>query len=178
MRRVSLKQVLVVPNVELPETEVYWSHHGLDRAGFAGRHEQLALLEADRAEVRSSRRGRFGLVRGRRQVGKSRLVEEFIDRSGAPSVFFTATKGRSAALELNEFTRLMRHPSIDVDHALADTTFGSWDAAPSALARTMKVPTVVVVDEIPYLFAGARADAETVPRFAVGDIDRSSVDRR
>ena len=70
-------------------------------------------------------------------------------------MFFTATKGREAALELNEFTQLMRHPSIDVDHALADTTFGSWDAALSALARTMKVPTVVVVDEIPYLVAGA-----------------------
>ncbi len=127
----------------------------MDRSGFAGRLEQLALLEADLAEVRSTRRGRFVLVRGRRQVGKSRLIEEFIDRSGAPSVFFTATKGREASTELNEFTQLMRHPSIDGDQVLADTTFGSWDAALSALARTVQEPTVVVVDEIPYLFAGA-----------------------
>ena len=127
----------------------------MDRSGFAGRLEQLALLEADLAEVRSTRRGRFVLVRGRRQVGKSRLIEEFIDRSGAPSVFFTATKGREASTELNEFMQLMRQPSIDGDQVLADTTFGSWDAALSALARTVQEPTVVVVDEIPYLFAGA-----------------------
>jgi uncharacterized protein len=127
----------------------------MDRVGFAGRHEQLGLLEADLAEVRSSGRGRFVLVRGRRQVGKSRLIEEFIDRGGAPSVFFTATKGRDGSAELNEFTQLIRHSSIDADQALADTMFGSWDAALSALARTVKVPTVVVVDEVPYLFAGA-----------------------
>ncbi len=126
----------------------------MDRAGFSGRHEQIALLEVDLAEVRSSGRGRFVLVRGRRQVGKSRLVEEFIDRSGAPAVFFTATKGREGSSELNEFTQLVRHPSIDADQELADTTFGSWDSALSALARTVKEPTVVVVDELPYLFAG------------------------
>lgn len=113
------------------------------------------MLETDLAEVRSARRGRFVLVRGRRQVGKSRLVEEFIDRSGAPSVFFTATKGRDSAAELNEFTELVRYLATDGDQALAGTTFVSWDAALSALARTVKEPTVVVVDEIPYLFAGA-----------------------
>ncbi len=127
----------------------------MDHVGFAGRHEQLALLEADLAEVRSSGRGRFVLVRGRRQVGKSRLIEEFIDRRGVPAVFFTATKGREASAELNEFTQLIRHPSIDADQYLGDTTFGSWDAALSALARMVKEPTVVVVDEVPYLFAGA-----------------------
>ena len=127
----------------------------MDRGAFAGRHDQLRLFEADLAEVRSSGRGRFVLVRGRRQVGKSRLVEEFIDRSGVPAVFFTATKGREGSAELNEFTQLIRHPSVDVDQALADTMFGSWDAALGALARAVKVPTVVVVDEVPYLFAGA-----------------------
>ena len=145
--------------LELPLLEAWGKVLGMDRVGFSGRLVQLALLEADLAEVRISGRGRFVLVRGRRQVGKSRLIEEFIDRSGVPSVFFTATKGRESSAELNEFTQLMRHPSIDPDQALADTTFGSWDAAMSALARTVKEPTVVVVDEIPYLFAGA-ADVE------------------
>ena len=127
----------------------------MDRVAFAGRHDQLRLLDADLAEVRSWGRGRFVLVRGLRQVGKSRLIEEFIDRSGVPAVFFTATKGREGSAELDEFTQLIRNPSVDVDQALADTMFGSWDAALSALARTVKVPTVVVVDEVPYLFAGA-----------------------
>lgn len=127
----------------------------MNRSDFAGRDEQLALLRADLAEVGSSGRGRFALVRGRRQVGKSRLIEEFIERSDAPSIFFTATKGRSSELELKEFTELMKHPSIDPAGTLTDTQFGSWDAAMSALSRLVTRPTIIVVDEFPYLAAGA-----------------------
>jgi uncharacterized protein len=126
---------------------------------FAGRHDQLALLDADLAEVRRSGRGRFVLLRGRRQVGKSRLIEEFVGRSGAPSIFFTATKGRDNTLELQEFTELMAHPAVDLRGALVDTLFASWDAALSALARIAERPAVVVIDEFPYLVDGA-ADVE------------------
>jgi AAA+ ATPase superfamily predicted ATPase len=38
-------------------------------------------------------------LRGRRQIGKSRLVEEFIGRSGSSAVFYTASR-QSATGEL------------------------------------------------------------------------------
>ncbi len=121
--------------------------------GFAGRSEQLALLDRDLEEVSGTGHGRFVLVRGRRQVGKSRLVEEFIERAKTPSVFFTATKGRDSDFELAEFADLMA--STDSDGTLRNVNFRTWDASLGALARSVKGPTVVVVDEFPYLLSGA-----------------------
>jgi uncharacterized protein len=131
----------------------------MNRSDFAGRRAQLALLSADLAEVASSQSGRFAMIRGRRQVGKSRLIEEFTERSKAATIFFTATKGRDSTLELREFTDLMKHPTIDSQGTLTDTEFASWDAALGALARVVERPTIVVIDEFPYLVAGA-ADIE------------------
>ena len=49
----------------------------------------------------------------------------------------------------------MHHPSIDGGRTLANTMFASWGAVLSTLARNVYEPTVVVIDEVPYLFAGA-----------------------
>ncbi len=62
--------------------------------GFLGRGAELDQLDELLGPVktggRSGRPGRAVLIRGRRRVGKSRLVEEFLERSGLPHVFFTA----------------------------------------------------------------------------------------
>ena len=74
--------------------------------GFVGRQKELALLdelmEPVRTGGRTGRPGRAVLIRGRRRVGKSRLVEEFARRSGVPHVFFTAT-GMPKGEELMSF---------------------------------------------------------------------------
>jgi len=59
-----------------------------DPTVFVGRGRELALLSAELEFVRSHGTGRLILIKGRRQVGKSRLVEEFLERTGAPHVFF------------------------------------------------------------------------------------------
>lgn len=65
--------------------------------GFIGRRAELSLLEGLLRPVkdggRSGRPGRAVLIRGRRRVGKSRLVEEFLEQEGLPHVFFTAVGG-------------------------------------------------------------------------------------
>ncbi len=57
----------------------------------------MALLQGMLASVTADRRGgrpgRAVLIRGRRRVGKSRLLEEFVERAGVPHVFFTAIGG-------------------------------------------------------------------------------------
>jgi uncharacterized protein len=121
---------------------------------FAGRSTQLALLTADLQEVRSSRHGKFALIRGRRQVGKSRLIEEFVERAHSPAIFFSATKGRDPNQELVEFQDLIRRSGIDPGNSLDGTRFQSWDSALSTIARLATEPTIVVIDEFPYLAAG------------------------
>jgi hypothetical protein len=51
-------------------------------AGFVGRKTELALLHKRLAGVTASGAGTALIIRGRRQVGKSRLAQEFCDRAG------------------------------------------------------------------------------------------------
>ena len=64
--------------------------------GFVGRDRELGLLDGILSRVQRGRRagrpGRALLMRGRRRVGKSRLVEEFVERAGVPYLFFTASR--------------------------------------------------------------------------------------
>lgn len=64
-------------------------------SGFVGRGRELGLLRKRLDRVAASGSGVAVTIRGRRQVGKSRLVQEFCDRAGAPFLYFTATKGAS-----------------------------------------------------------------------------------
>jgi len=64
-------------------------------SGFVGRAAELGVLGVRLERVRGSGRGTAVALRGRRQVGKSRLVQEFCDRAGVPYLYFTAVKGAS-----------------------------------------------------------------------------------
>ncbi len=67
----------------------------------------MARLQGHLDWVRDSGSGRMLALRGRRQIGKSRLVEEFIGRSGSSAVFYTASR-QSAAGELRSLTAAMQ----------------------------------------------------------------------
>src|SRR5215218_5509246 len=64
-------------------------------ADFVGREQYLEVLEGELERVRGTGEGRFVSMRGRRRVGKSRLVEEFLRRQEVPHVFFTASRQTS-----------------------------------------------------------------------------------
>nr|BFE86474.1 hypothetical protein GCM10020093_090750 [Planobispora longispora] len=68
---------------------------------FLERASELAKLQRalDRVESggRGGRPGRAVLLRGRRRVGKSRLVEEFVRRADVPHLFHCAAPGRGPA---------------------------------------------------------------------------------
>ena len=52
--------------------------------GFAGRKSELALLQKRLGGIKVSGTGTALVIRGRRQVGKSRLAQEFCDRAEVP----------------------------------------------------------------------------------------------
>ena len=126
-------------------------------SGFIGRRVELGLLDGllhtVRTGGRTGRPGRAVLVRGRRRVGKSRLVEEFLERERLPHVFFTAVGG-SRQEDLAGFTAEVAASSLPGAEHFADFTAPqSWDAALSLLATALPAdtPSVVVLDEMPYL---------------------------
>jgi uncharacterized protein len=126
-------------------------------SGFVGRRRELAqlndLLEPVRTGGRTGRMGRAVLIRGRRRVGKSRLVEEFAQRAELPYVFFTAT-GASREEELASFG--VQVAASDLPEAAAFAEFAvppTWDAALALLAGILPTdrPSMVIFDEMPYL---------------------------
>ncbi|RFU86011.1 ATP-binding protein [Streptomyces triticagri] len=130
-------------------------------SGFIGRQTELGLLndllQPVRTGGRSGRPGRAVVIRGRRRVGKSRLVEEFLERTELPHVFFTAVGG-SKEEDLAGFSAEVAASSLPDASRFADFTAPhTWDSALSLLATALPTdtPSVVVLDEMPYL---VRAD--------------------
>lgn len=120
---------------------------------FAGRERELGLLEKRLAEVRRSGRGALIAMRGRRRVGKSRLVEEFAQRAGCPCVFYTAVQEEGGA-ELGRFTEAIeRSEAPRAGDARAGLRPETWEAALALAAggATRATPLILVIDELPYL---------------------------
>jgi uncharacterized protein len=131
--------------------------------GFAGRHDELSLLARELARVRESGAGAFVWMRGRRRVGKSRLVEQFLLEARARSVFFRSPR-RGSAEALRRFSAAVAQSSLAsaslFEDGLAPDT---WVTALRLAAQgaTPSDPVVIVVDELPYLLerdSGADAD--------------------
>lgn len=121
-------------------------------SNFVGREEELAKLEAALQTVRRTGGGQFLSVRGRRQVGKSRLMEEFIARSGAKAVFYVASQ-LPADEELDAFREAVETSPTTAASIAAAGPLGSWQAALALLANeaTREDPLILVIDEFPYL---------------------------
>ncbi|MFG1910934.1 ATP-binding protein [Kribbella sp. NPDC048928] len=125
--------------------------------GFVGRRRELGLLDdlltPLKARERGTRRGRAVLLRGRRRVGKSRLVEEFLERSELPHVFFTAVGG-SRDGDLAAFGAEIAASTLPDAPRFADFAVPqTWDAAFALLVAALPrdQPSIVVIDEMPYL---------------------------
>jgi AAA+ ATPase superfamily predicted ATPase len=124
--------------------------------GFIGRTRELATLSRFFARVGAGDRpGRAILMRGRRRVGKSRLAEEFIHRSAVPSLFFTAAQ-EPLSDQLERFAEdaaASDLPDAALFEGVAPT---SWDSALRLLAQAVPQdsPSIVVLDELPFMIAG------------------------
>ncbi|HEX5494204.1 MAG TPA: DUF234 domain-containing protein [Mycobacteriales bacterium] len=92
-------------------------------------------------------------IRGRRQVGKSRLAQEFCDRAGVPYVFFTATRGASPVESVSAFAAELRDSGVPADPDRVPAPAGaSWPDAFRLLASVLPdTPAIVVLDEVPWL---------------------------
>lgn len=129
--------------------------------GFIGRQKELRSLDRLLAAVkdggRTGRPGKAVLVRGRRRVGKSRLIAEFLKRAEVPHLFFTAAGGSKDEDLAGFFAELPRSTLPGAERFGRYKQPDRWDEAFTLLADDLPTdtPTVIVLDEIPYL---ARAD--------------------
>ncbi|GAA2537293.1 hypothetical protein GCM10010435_00320 [Winogradskya consettensis] len=121
---------------------------------FIGRQLEIetlnALLTRVRAATNDPKPGQCLLMRGRRRIGKSSLVEAFVHLAGVPSVFYSAAP---SSIELQDFTQAVASSTLPDRAVFEDAQPGNWSAAFRQLAGILPddQPSVVVMDEVPYL---------------------------
>jgi len=130
---------------------------------FVGRSALLSRIEREWVSARDEGEGRMITIRGRRRVGKTWLVEEFIDRIDPPNVFFAASR-QTQDRELSLFAQALTTSSLTSRGQAQDVTFGTWQAAlvSAAAGADPARPSVIVLDEFPYLLSDAKASREAV----------------
>lgn len=149
--------------------------------GFIGRNRELDALDRVLRRVerggRAGRPGRAVLMRGRRRVGKSRLAEEFLRRADVPALFFTASAQPTVKADLALFTAAAAGSSLPGAAAFRDQSPANWDAALSLLAAALPAdwPSVVVLDEMPYLIANDRGFEGTLQKVFDRELSRRPV---
>jgi uncharacterized protein len=126
---------------------------------FRGRTVDLELLSRQLNTVVSASgatRGRAVIMTGRRRVGKSRLVQEFCDRSGLPYTVFQATRGRNPVAERADFATAFA--SLPGAELVTGLQAADWNQALRSLAVALpdNSPSIVVIDEVPWLVEGDR----------------------
>jgi len=120
---------------------------------FAGRTAELRLLGKRLDQIAASGRATAVAIRGRRQVGKSRLVQEFCDQAGVPYLFFTSIKGASPVESVTDFLASLGDSPLPANGELIPSGGAtSWLDAFRVLASALpSTPSIVVIDEVPWL---------------------------
>lgn len=120
---------------------------------FVGRTRELAALRKRLDQVTATGQGTALTLRGRRQIGKSRLVQEFCEQAGVPYLFSTATKGMSPVEAVTQFLADLAESSLSSDpDTIPAPASATWSDALRILAAALPPsPSVVVLDEVPWL---------------------------
>jgi AAA+ ATPase superfamily predicted ATPase len=124
------------------------------KAQFIGRQRELADLRWRQGLVERDGEGVAVAIRGRRQAGKSRLVEQFCVEAGLPRLYFQASRGVGTAESLELFMAALRVSDLPGAGTLPNAAPRTWLEAFELLALALPHDraSVVVVDEIPWLF--------------------------
>ncbi|WP_322633342.1 AAA family ATPase [Glycomyces albidus] len=124
------------------------------KASFVGRKREMADLRWRQELVERDGEGAAVAIRGRRQAGKSRLVEQYCVEAALPRLYFQASRGVGTAESLELFMAALRASDLPGAAALPSAGPRTWLEAFELLA--LAVPedrvSVVVIDEIPWLF--------------------------
>jgi AAA+ ATPase superfamily predicted ATPase len=148
--------------------------------GFVGRRRELASLGQVLSEVQeqvgAAQPGKCLIIRGRRRIGKSALVEEFIDRHHVPSVFYTAEIGFGGE-PLREFSETVRASALPEADVFGEAAPGNWAAAFRQLAGILPSDkaSVIVIDELPYLMDSSGAFESVLQRAWDRELSRKPV---
>ncbi|MBQ8291065.1 MAG: ATP-binding protein [Clostridia bacterium] len=120
---------------------------------FIGRERELSNLN----KLYKSDKFEFAVIYGRRRVGKTALINEFI--KGKPAICFTGVE-TNAKQNLENFSKCILEYASGIN---ADTTFGSFQSALECVFEIASQKRIVlVIDEYPYVARASKSLASTL----------------
>lgn len=115
----------------------------------------LSALHGHLQAVAESSEGRIVALRGRRQVGKSTVVERFVETAGTPYVFVTGVFQAPLPTQLDDATAAIHESALRDAELLSQTPARSWREWLGRLAIAARSgPVIGVLDEFPWLTDG------------------------
>lgn len=123
---------------------------------FFGRERELGKLQGEldriRGEIGGWKPGQCILLRGRRRVGKSSLVEAFAHQAEMPTFYFTA-RNEAPEIELQEFIDAALLSTFPDREVFSTNPPGNMASALQLLGQIAPedTPSLIVLDEVPYL---------------------------
>jgi uncharacterized protein len=120
---------------------------------FIGRERELAALDDELRNAGASGAGRLLAVRGRRQVGKSRLVEHFAEHSDVPYGVVAGMSGTPLEVQMRRAAETLRSSTRPLRALEAVTAVppGNWYDLLSRLQIVLDdAPAILVIDEFPW----------------------------
>ena len=120
---------------------------------FIGRERELASLR----QLYNSDKFEFVVLYGRRRVGKTALINHFID--GKKAIYFMGVES-NAKQNLENFSKSIIEYASGID---AETSFASFQAALETVFRlSEKERIILAIDEYPYVARASKSLASTL----------------
>ena len=131
---------------------------------FVGRESELAVL----AEAYASTSSELCVIYGRRRIGKSTLLEQFVQ--GRPAFFYLAGR-EGKRIQLRRFVRELGEAAADP--LTSKVLASSWDEALTLLDRSIRLfceqhgcaKAIIVLDEFQWMCRGAPELLSDLQRF-------------
>lgn len=133
---------------------------------FIGRERELSSL----CKSYNSGKFEFVVIYGRRRVGKTALINHFID--GKPAIYFVGVES-NAKQNLENFSKSIIEYASGVK---ADTSFASFQAALDTVFKlSEKDRMILAIDEYPYVARASKSFASTLQMLIDRYKDRSKL---
>jgi uncharacterized protein len=117
------------------------------RASFIGREQELSLLDA----LWEAPGAQFLILYGRRRVGKTALLSNWVERTGNRALYWAATPSSSLA-QLRSFSQAVYNFANPAAPATDDFTYTTWEQAlRQAASLAASTRTAIFVDEFTYV---------------------------
>ncbi len=133
---------------------------------FIGREREISSLN----KLYDSGKFEFVVLYGRRRVGKTALINHFID--GKPAIYFMGVES-NAKQNLENFSKSIMEYASGIE---ADTSFASFQAALEAVFKlSEKERLILAIDEYPYVARASKSFASTLQLLIDQYRDRSKL---